>query len=167
MRALGIITAVAAVTFVPTGIANADQIFKAVLTGDQEVPPVDTQTSGKVKIRINDDSSAAEFTLTVNDGVRVQQSHIHCGAAGTNGPVVVWLAGLRAEGWDIDGEWVSNVTFTNANIVDPSCGSTVADLVQSMQAGMTYANVHTVAHPGGEVRGQISGTASTPKKSAK
>jgi CHRD domain-containing protein len=166
MRVRGTIIALAAI-FVPTGIANADQIFKATLSGDQEVPPVDTQATGKVKLRVNDDVSAVEFTLTVNDGVRVQQSHIHCGAAGTNGPVVVWLAGLRTEGWDIDGEWVSNVTFTAANIVDPSCGATLADLVQSMQAGMTYANVHTVAHPGGEIRGQIPGTASAAKKSAK
>jgi len=164
MRVLGTIIAITVAIFVPRGIARADQIFKAILTGDQEVPPVDTQTSGKVKIRVNDDASAVEFTLTVNDGVRVQQSHIHCAAAGTNGPVVVWLAGLRPEGFDIDGQWVSNVTFTDANIVDPTCGSTVADLVQSMQAGMTYANVPTVAHPGGEVRGQIQATASAAKK---
>lgn len=169
MRALRTIIALAAAIFVPTGIAQADQTFIATLSGDQEVPPIDTQMNGRVKIRVNDDASAAEFTLTVNNGVRVQQAHIHCGAPGANGPIVVWLAGFRAEGWDIDGQWVGNTTFTDANIVEPSCGTTVADLVQSMQAGMTYANVHTVAHPGGEIRGNIPGTgaAAASKKSAK
>jgi len=140
----------------PTAVANADEIFKATLTGDQEVPPVDTQTTGRVKIRINDAVTAGEFTLTVNDGVRVQQAHIHCGNPGVNGPIVVFLAGLHAPGWDVDGQWVSNATFTESNIVDIACGATLADLVQAMREGRTYANVHTVAHPGGEIRGQIA-----------
>ena len=149
------IIALALCILVPAGIANADQIFKATLSGDQEVPPVDTQSTGRVKIVVSDDLSSATFTLTVNDGVRVQQSHIHCGPAGVNGPVVVWLAGFRAEGWDIDGEWVSNATFIDANVIDPTCGTTVADIVANIQAGNAYANVHTVAHPGGEIRGQL------------
>lgn len=144
--------------FVPAGIANADQIFKATLTGDQEVPPVDTVATGRAKFRVSDDLSQVEFTLTVNDGTRVQQSHIHCAPPGVNGNVVVWLAGMRPEGWDIDGEWISNVTFTDANIIDPTCGTTIADLVANMQAGNTYANVHTIAHPGGEIRGLIQAT---------
>jgi hypothetical protein len=152
---------------VPAGIANADQVFRATLTGDQEVPPVDTISTGRVKIVVSDDLSSATFTLTVNDGVRVQQSHIHCAPAGVNGPVVVWLAGLRPEGWDIDGEWVSNVTFTDANVIDPTCGTTVADLVANMQAGNAYANVHTVAHPGGEIRGQIAAISDCGGKAAK
>jgi hypothetical protein len=30
-----------------------------------------------------------------------------------------------------------------------------AELVRAMRAGMTYANVHTNKHPGGDIRGQI------------
>ena len=136
------------------GIAHA-QVFTAALTGTEEVPPVDTATTGDVIILFNAEETAAEFLLTVNAGQRVQQAHIHCGAIGVNGPVVVFLAGFHANGWDVNGPWVGNTTFSNANITDTSCGSTVAELAQAMREGMTYANVHTVAHPGGEVRGQI------------
>jgi hypothetical protein len=34
-------------------------------------------------------------------------------------------------------------------------GKTLDDLLEQMRAGNTYVNVHTKAHPGGEIRGQI------------
>lgn len=135
---------------------NEERSFEAIMTGDQEVPPIATATTGDVRIEFNDDFTAATFTLTVNDGVRVQQAHIHCAALGVNGPIVVFLAGFHAPGWDVDGKWIDHVQFTNANIVNTACGSTLAALAQSMEDGRTYANVHTVAHPGGEIRGQIA-----------
>ena len=137
------------------GVANAGDIFGARLSGAEEVPPVDTATTGRVIIEFNDDETQAQFQLIVRSGVRVQQSHIHCGAVGVNGPVVVFLAGLHPPGWEVDGEWVSNTTFTNSNIVNDSCGTTLAALAQNIRDGNTYANVHTVANPGGEVRGQL------------
>jgi hypothetical protein len=137
------------------GAAGRGGDFAAILTGDQEVPPVATDTTGKVRIEFNDTFTAAEFTLTVNDGVRVQQAHIHCAPAGVNGDIVVFLAGFHPQGWDVDGKWIDHVQFTNANIVNPACGTTLAELAESMRNGNTYANVHTVAHPKGEIRGQI------------
>ena len=135
--------------------AEEDHTFGAILTGDEEVPPIATDMSGSVRIRFNDDFTAASFTLAVNDGVRVQQAHIHCAFAGVNGPIVVFLAGFHAPGWDVDGKWIDHAVFTQANIVNPACGTTLVGLVQAMKDGKTYANVHTVAHPGGEIRGQI------------
>lgn len=129
--------------------------FEARLSGAEEVPPVETETSGRFRIAFSRDLGSAEYRLRVDDGVRVTQSHIHCGAAGTNGPVILFLAGFHANGWDVDGWWVSNARLTDANIVNPACGTTLADVLASMQAGMTYVNVHTVAHPPGEVRGQL------------
>ncbi len=136
-------------------IAAAGDRFRAELSGAEEVPPVDTNATGEFRIKFNDEETAAEFRLTVNDGVRVQQAHIHCGEVGVNGPIIIFLAGLHLPGWDVDGRWVSNTTVTNENIVNTSCGSTLAEIAQSMRDGRTYANVHTKAHPGGEIRGQI------------
>ncbi len=138
------------------GAASKVGSFEAILTGDEEVPPVDTEMTGEVSIEFDAKFTAAKFTLTVNDGVRVQQAHIHCGGPGVNGPIVVFLAGFHAPGWDVNGQWIDNVQFTNANIVNTTCGATLKQLAQSMEAGNIYANVHTVAHPGGEIRGQMS-----------
>jgi hypothetical protein len=138
-----------------TGPANADELFKANLTGDQEVPPVTTETTGKAFLRLNKAETEIEIQLSVGDGVRITQSHIHCAPAGVNGPIIIFLAGLHAAGLDIDGKWVSNATIKDTSIVNTACGSTVAAVAQQMRNGNTYVNVHSVAHPGGEVRGQV------------
>ncbi|HVC00468.1 MAG TPA: CHRD domain-containing protein, partial [Candidatus Dormibacteraeota bacterium] len=87
----------------------------------------------------------------------VTMAHIHMAAAGKNGPVAVWLyptksypvktgkfSGLLARG-----------TITAAQLGGPLKGQTIADLVKEIRDGDAYVNVHTKAHPGGEIRGQI------------
>ena len=138
------------------GLAQADELFKATMTGDQEVPPVVTNTTGKVFFLLNKEETAMEFQLHVSDGVRITQSHIHCAPAGVNGPIIIFLGGLHAAGLDIDGKWVSNATITNTSIINTACGATLAAIAQQMRNGNTYANVHSVAHPGGVIRGQIA-----------
>jgi CHRD domain len=86
------------------GMATADELFKATMTGDQEVPPVATDTSGKAFFSLNKDETAIEFQLHVSDGVRITQSHIHCGRPGVNGPIIIFLGGLHAAGLNIDGK---------------------------------------------------------------
>lgn len=141
--------------------ATADETFKARLSGDQEVPTVTDQgTTGKFEIQFNRDFTEGEFTLRVEAGVQVTQAHLHCAVAGVNGPIIIWLAGILPQvptpnGWNVDGKWVSNTTVTNANIVNTTCGTTLAQIAQSMAEGRVYANVHSVAKPGGVARGQI------------
>jgi CHRD domain len=158
-----VFAALVAMFLAGVGIAarNDGPKFEARLTGAQEVPPVTTETIGKVEIRFNADETKAEFELEVRKGVRVTQAHIHCAAKGVNGPVVVFLAGFHNRGWDVDGSWVENTTVTDANVMPPSspaCSHVITnlrDLVQAIRVGDAYVNVHTVANPAGEVRGQL------------
>ena len=146
----------AALILTSASVARAGDTFKAELTGDQEVPAViDQGTTGKFVIQFNRDSSAGEYKLVVNKGVRVTQAHFHCGAAGVVGPVIVFLAGNHPNGWDVDGQWITNATVTNANIVNTSCGDTLAKIADAARAGMVYVNVHSVAKTLGVARGQL------------
>ncbi len=138
--------------------------FSARLSGSEEVPAVVTDTTGKAEIVFNQDQTKMEFELSVRKGVRVTQSHIHCAPKGVNGPIVVFLAGFHNRGWDVDGSWVQNATATDDNVIPPPAGSTcpvplnnLRDLVAAIRSGNAYANVHTIAHPGGEARGQLHG----------
>lgn len=140
--------------------------FRARLSGAEEVPPVGSDTGGRFRVRFNDSLTSAEYQLRVNEGERVTQAHLHCAPRGSNGPVVVFLAGFHALGWDIDGKWISNATFTDDNVLQgatPSatCPETIddlADLAAAMDNGNIYVNVHSVANRGGEVRGQVVAT---------
>jgi CHRD domain len=129
--------------------------FHASLRGSEEVPPVDTNTRGEANFEFNDGKTKLNFELEVEDGQRVTQAHIHCGEAGVNGPIIIFLGGFHDKGWDVDGDWIGDATATDANITNTACGSTLAEIAAAMADGRTYANVHTVAHGAGEARGQI------------
>ncbi len=138
------------------GFRHNDLEFKAKLTGDEEVPPVMTDTTGKAEFEVNKKQTAIEFELEVKNAVDILAAagaHIHCAPFGENGPVVVFLAGKLPGGFN--GKVEIEATITEANIVNPACGATISELIESMKDGLTYVNVHSAANPAGEVRGQI------------
>ena len=146
---------ICALLFAVVGTANADEEFRARLSGDEEVPPVITDTSGMFKILFNRDESEATINLRVRDGVRVTQAHLHCAPAGSNGSIVVFLAGFHSIGWDVNGAWTGKEIVTDTNVINDSCGGSLSAIAQAMRDGDIYVNVHTVDNPGGEVRGQV------------
>ncbi len=132
--------------------------FRADLTGDAEPVPVMTDTSGDFRLAYDDFEGKATYRIRLNEGMRVFMAHIHCGEAGANGPIVVWLAGNPGGGraWDVDGKWIDNASFTDADVVPGTgCGDNLAALIETLRDEGAYVNVHTLANPGGEVRGQI------------
>ncbi|NIR48485.1 CHRD domain-containing protein, partial [candidate division KSB1 bacterium] len=133
-----------------------DLEFKVDLTGDQEVPPVTTATTGEAEFEVNSDLTEIKFELEIEDAMdilAVAGAHIHCAPANQNGPIVAFLAGEVPGGFD--GEVKIEGTLTDANIIDDACGATISELVQSMKDGNAYVNVHSAANPAGEVRGQF------------
>ena len=143
-----------------TSTAVADDTFKARLSPDQEVDPatpITEDTTGKFEIEFNRTLTAGEYVLRVQRGERITVAHLHCGFAGQNGPVIVFLAGPNDRGWDVDGKWISNATVTDANVVltTTPCGATLATIAEAAKAGRVYVNVHSLAHPGGVTRGQL------------
>lgn len=117
-----------------TGAAFAADI-KVSLSGTNEVPPVTTSASGGGTIMIGDDGSVAGGVTT--SGVAGTAAHIHEGAAGKNGPVIVPL-----------------VKEGDAYKVPAGAKLTEAQMA-SFKAGNLYINVHSAANPGGEIRGQL------------
>ncbi len=140
---------VAVVALAPAAAAG-DNFAAAPMAGDEEVPAVDTRATGVATFKLRDERLV--FKVNVANIEDVFAAHIHCGAVGVNGPVGVTL---------FSGDPVTvNGTLAEGVITAPDpandCGWTdLAAVVAALDSGDTYANVHTTAHPGGEIRGQI------------
>lgn len=106
------------------------------MTGAEEVPPVKTSASGTGTLRVADDRTVSGDFKT--QGVAALAAHIHEGAAGQNGPVII---PLQKSG---DSDWV---VPTGAKLTDSQ--------YQAFQQGRLYVNFHSAANKGGEIRAQI------------
>ena len=128
--------------------------LSARMTGASENPPVTTPANGTFIATPGTDSLKWQMQLS---GTGLLVAHIHSGAAGTNGPVVAFLYGPDP------GKNLVDVggTLTVANLVGPMVGNWKA-FSDALAAGTLYANAHTAANPGGEIRGQIP--SSTPPR---
>jgi hypothetical protein len=143
-------------------------IFEATLNGANEVPPVNTPASGRARFELSAAGAGLFFRLEATRIERVTAVHIHLGREGANGPAVAVLLGppidgsnpLTSSGPETDPVpgIVVQGTLTNADILPrPDLGfdGSLAALVRRMRRGAAYVNVRTVAHPRGEIRGQV------------
>ena len=131
--------------------------FVATQSGGEEAPPVATRGRGTAVFSLSDDGTLLTYRLITANVANITQSHIHLAPAGVNGPVVVFLFGLVPEGVSSTGI-LAEGTIAEADLIPRPAigfGGTMAELVAQLRGGGAYVNVHTLAFPGGEVRGQV------------
>lgn len=148
--------AIAGITVVATSLAPS-QVFANVyfvtnMTGQEEVPPVDTQALGEAILTQDlPQNQTMHYYVNVTGIQGVTQGHIHSGAVGENGPIVVTLFSFDSP----QNEVLQDSNFTASNLEGPMEGKTMQDLIAAMKNGSTYINVHTEQNPNGEIRGQL------------
>ncbi|MCW0483730.1 CHRD domain-containing protein [Gaoshiqia sediminis] len=134
--------------------------FKAHLSGGEEVPANTSQATGQATFALSKDGTMISYKLIVANLENVTMSHIHMGAAGTNGGVVAWLYPSGPPAMLLQGTTngiLAEGVIQAENLIGAFAGQPLDALVDAMMAGNAYVNVHTTAFPGGEIRGQISG----------
>jgi hypothetical protein len=118
-----------------------------ILTGAEEVPPVGSDAAGKFTATVSGNTLTYHLQVT---GTGLTMAHLHLGAKGTNGPVVVPLfnnaTGVNAI--DVSG------TMTVNDLIGPLQGD-IAGFMAALRAGNIYVNAHSLAHPAGVIRAQI------------
>jgi hypothetical protein len=130
--------------------------FGATLKGASEIPPVDLKATGTAAFTVSGTSVNYKITASGLSG-DATGAHIHLGGPTANGPVVVPFP-AKAINNGPNGSVTISGSFTSADI-KPQTNPTVTnldELLGQMRAGNTYVNIHTAAHPPGEIRGQIS-----------
>ena len=143
--ALAAITAaaliIASCSALPSNAAANTVTLKATLTGAAEgSQPGNPNGSGSATIALNDTAQTVCYSITVSGIGQATAAHIHKGAAGQSGPIVVPL-----------GAPTNGSAQGCTNNVNPD---TIRAIEQN-PAGY-YVNVHTAAYPNGAIRGQLS-----------
>jgi hypothetical protein len=130
------IRSLAFAAFCAVGLAQAPVYLAASLDAAQEVPPNASAGTGFGIVRLDPATSTVNiFVAFENLSGAATAAHLHDGAVGVNGPVIIGLAS-GPTGWT-------------------GSGALTAAQVTSLTNGTMYVNVHTATNPGGEIRGQV------------
>ncbi|MGD9602487.1 MAG: CHRD domain-containing protein [Gammaproteobacteria bacterium] len=126
--------------------------FAATLTPDQEVPPVvGSSGSGTAALVLDTDTGNLGWVVSF-EGLtsNVIAAHFHKAPVGEDGPVQVDLVPLDLFGG------ASALGRTAGIFAGGISGAALAPaMLADLMAGLWYLNIHTVDHPGGEIRGQV------------
>ena len=120
-----------------------EMTFVAILTGSQQVPPVNTRATGEATAKLNGNVLKVKgsfMNLESNFNPQIG-AHIHLQMAGQNGPVIFPLTvQLRSNS--------RSGSFKNSFLLND-------DQVRALLDRMMYINIHTINYPAGEIRGQL------------
>jgi hypothetical protein len=120
-----------------SGMSPKENMLPLTLSGGQEVPPVSTTATAQSTVRVAADKSISGNITTT--GVAGTMAHIHIAReVGANGPVIVPLKKTADNVFSVP---------ENATLSD--------DQYAAYKAGLLYVNVHSAAHPAGEIRAQL------------
>ena len=122
--------------------------LRTSLSGTQEVPQVITFGEGNATLFIPANRDRVDVALDFTSLTGVTMAHIHVGPPGVDGPIIFDLA---------TDPFVSPLQRTlTAGDLQPRPGvATFQDALAAIEGGNAYVNVHTLAQPDGEIRGQI------------
>jgi hypothetical protein len=127
----------AAAAATSSGSAIAPLRITLELSGAKEVPPTPSAATGAAVVTV--DPVSRQFTVVATTtGIAGTAAHIHEGAATDSGPVVFPMSETAAG----SGVWTTSGQLTDAQMI-------------ALLAERYYINVHSVAFPRGEIRGQI------------
>ena len=133
-----------------TGGLDAEATYTVSLTSAEEVPvPKPTTATGTAQVVVY--PTQIEFQLGAQNITGITMAHIHSGAIGVAGPIVVTLFMPGVPTGSVNGVFASG-TLNATNLPG---GVTLASLKTLLAGGNSYVNVHTVANPPGEIRGQL------------
>ncbi len=116
------------------------QQMKATLTGNNEIPTVNTTVKAWANVEYDANGNQVTYTIEPSAVITPTTAHFHLGSAGENGPVAVAIP--------VSGSYGPG---------NPISGTVTMDESQSaaLQTGHVYINIHTAANPSGYIRGQV------------
>ncbi len=145
---LSLIIALIAILALPAVALAADPDARlGALDGASEVPAVSTTASGTGWAAISSDGTRVTYHVEYSGlSGPATAAHIHLGAPGVAGGIMLPLTVGPSP---MDG------ILTTANFQATGSVTTFAQALDAIRNGQAYFNIHTAAHPGGEIRGNL------------
>lgn len=135
-----------------TALSENDKYFTP-LTGMEEVPPVNTNSTGIALFDLLNNHINFKVNVTMLENIK--SAHIHLGEFGQNGEIIVSILNSSSPINIHNGTLVKG-QLTATDLVGSLKGKTINDLVKLFNNTKTYLNIHTKQYPNGEIRGQIT-----------
>jgi hypothetical protein len=123
------------------------------LTGMEEVPPVNTNSTGIALFELL--NNHIDFKVNVTNLDNIKSAQIHIGEFGQNGEIIVSLLKSLSP-VDVQNGTLVEGQVTSSDLVGPLKGKTINELVQLFNNTKTYVNIQTEQYPNGEIRGQVT-----------
>ncbi|TAN94391.1 MAG: CHRD domain-containing protein [Phormidium sp. SL48-SHIP] len=155
--------------------------FNADLSGESQVPAVETDASGRAVFKLNDDQTALRYDLkvegldfgpilgqtpqTADTADDVTRLHLHAASTGENGPVALGILDPAQDGdfgatINEDGSTTLSGVWQDSDATNQALSAFIPSLLAANpddEVGL-YVNIHTEANPDGELRGQVTAT---------
>lgn len=159
-------------TVVGLAVAGLNRNYSVHAVGALEVPLRDTPAQGQAIFNVSKDGDSVDYRLIASNIENVTQAHIHLGPSTSTGPIVVWLypnpqatQALPGGAGRHDGVLAAG-SFTAADFRASLAGQPLDALIDALESGNAYVNVHTSDgdatpnegagdFPGGEIRGNF------------
>jgi hypothetical protein len=149
LRIFGIAASVAvlAAWTYPAAVPHRDGSYIAHMNASNATPPTNENGTGLAAMRIY--GHTLSYTITVSGLTGpATAAHIHAGADGVSGPPVYTFVIKNVA----KGKLTEGTIDLSKNVSNGVSGDSLRVLLDN---GSAYVNVHTAAHPGGEIRAQI------------
>ncbi|MDI6447757.1 CHRD domain-containing protein [Anaerobaca lacustris] len=151
-----------------TGVVLKIVAAPTEFTADLSAEPAgaDVTATGQARFTLDPNAAVMSYQLDVDGIVDVTQAHIHvANEPGGDGPPAVWLYPSAPPTALIPGEFSGRLgegAITDADFVGPLAGMTMDALLTAIREGRAYVNVHTIAFPGGAIRGAVEAVRAAP-----
>jgi hypothetical protein len=128
----------------------------------QEIPAPIGSPTGEARAEFELENGTIHFKLRMSRPMAdVFMAHIHFGAIGTAGPVVVWLFGDPspdpASATDFaNGDVIASGKLNASDFIGLLAGKSIEQIAAALDTGDYYVNIHTLHNKSGEIRGQVS-----------
>jgi hypothetical protein len=128
------------------GDSTGSHVFAAILTGEEETPPVTTTARGVVRFQLDGDSLL--YRLGVLDIENMTSAKIHLAPAGEDGPAIATL---------YPGDTIrAHLSARFEGVATADSVMTWEEFLSEVEAGNAYVDVTTTQNPEGEIRGRIA-----------